>query len=29
MPPQITCTSDIPGKTGKHENHYFFTQMLY
>jgi len=28
MPPQITCASALPSKTGKHENH-FFTQMLY
>jgi len=23
MPPQITCASALPGKTGKHENHIF------
>jgi len=28
MPPQVTCASALPGKTGKHENH-IFTQMLY
>jgi len=28
MPPQITCASALPGKTGKHENR-IFTQMLY
>ena len=27
MPPQITCTSALPGKTRKHENHIFFTQL--
>jgi len=21
MPPQMTCTSALPSKTGKHENH--------
>ena len=26
MPPQITCASALPGKTGKHENH-IFTQL--
>jgi len=26
MPPQITCGSALPGKTGKHENH-IFTQL--
>jgi len=26
MPPQITCASALPGKTGKHENS-FFTQI--
>jgi len=23
MPPQITCASELPGKTPKHENHMF------
>jgi len=23
MPPQLTCASALPGKTGKHENHLF------
>ena len=23
MPPQITCASALPGKTGKHEDHIF------
>jgi len=23
MPPQITCASALPGKTGKHENYIF------
>jgi len=23
MPPEITCASALPGKTGKHENHVF------
>jgi len=23
MPPQITCASALPGKTGKHESHIF------
>jgi len=23
MPPQITCASTLPDKTGKHENHIF------
>jgi len=23
MPPQITCASALPGKTGKHNNHIF------
>ena len=27
-PPQITCASALPGKTGKHEN-CIFTRMLY
>jgi len=26
---KILCTSALPGKTGKHENHIFFAQMLY
>ena len=26
MPPQVTCTSALPGKTGKRENH-IFTQL--
>jgi len=26
MPPQITCASALPVKTGKHENH-IFTQL--
>jgi len=29
MPPQITCASALPGKTGKHKKSHFFTQMLY
>ena len=28
MPPQISCASALPGKTGKHVNFIFFTQML-
>jgi len=26
MPPQITCATALPGKTGQHENH-IFTQL--
>jgi len=26
LPSQVTCTSALPGKTGKHENH-IFTQL--
>jgi len=29
MPTQTTCASALPGKSGKHENRIFFTQMLY
>jgi len=28
MPPQITCASALPGKTGKYDT-LIFTQMLY
>jgi len=28
MPPQITCASVLPGKTGKHENHSFHSVEL-
>jgi len=28
MPPQMTCASALPGKTGKLENH-IFTQLVY
>jgi len=28
MPPQLTCASALPGKTGRHENH-IFTQLDY
>jgi len=28
MPPQITCASALPGKTGKHENHIFHSSGL-
>jgi len=25
MPPQVTCASALPGKTGKHENNIFYS----
>jgi len=28
MPPQITCASALPGKTGIHENHIFHSIRL-
>jgi len=28
MPPQITCTSALPGNTGKHENHIFYANAV-
>jgi len=28
MPPQITCVSALPGKTGKHGNHIFHSVGL-
>jgi len=28
MPPQITCASALPGKTGKHENRIFYSNAL-
>jgi len=28
MPPQITCASALPGKTGKHENHIFHSNAV-
>jgi len=28
MPPQITCASGLPGKTGKHENHIFHSSAI-
>ena len=28
MPPQITCASALPVKTGKHENHIFHSVGL-
>jgi len=28
MSPQITCASALPGKTGKHENHYFHSNAV-
>jgi len=29
MPPQITCASALPGKTGKHENHIFHSNAVF
>jgi len=28
MPPQVTCASALPGKTGKHENHIFHSNAV-
>jgi len=28
MPPQITCASALPGKTGKQENHIFHSNAV-
>ena len=28
MPPEVTCTSALPGKTGKHENHIFHSNAV-
>jgi len=28
MPPQITCASALPGKTRKHENHFFYSNAV-
>ena len=28
MPPQITCASALPAKTGKHGNHIFHTNAV-